>query len=635
MLQTKAPRWNPIAPVNIAGWRGHAFAVAAVAVAAGVEICLQHLLGGYAPYLLSISAIIATMAWGGNGPAFLAIALSVAAEAMLEYGFSPGKVDVAAHVSFALTIGGLLGLSLMRAYLPFRSSLVRLSPEGQIILRSRVSDKADLLLEREAGHALYGLNVDGRIKTWSKAAARLSGWTEEEVLGQSFSRFYPPDAILAGKPAADLAMVRRDERFEDESWRVRKDGSEFLAHMTIVALHDDGGRVNGFGVIVRDITDQRAAEAVLKARADHLRSILATIPDAMVVIDEGGAILSFSAAAERLFGYEEAEVIGSNVNRLMPQPYRDQHDAYIDRYLRTGEKRIIGSNRVVIGARCDGSTFPMSLTIGETVSEGRRMFTGFVRDLTEHRITQARVDALQSQLIHMARVGAMGAMASTLAHELTQPLTAVVNYAQGVRDLIDDLEEADIPDIREALDDAVLQALRAGQIVRRLRDFVARGEVEKTVENLPVLIASACDFSLMDARDRGVTVRFDLDPEASPVLADRIQIEQVLINLVRNAMEAMADVSQRHLAISSRRDEPGFVRVTVSDTGPGIDSDMVDEVFRAFASTKAEGMGLGLSICRTIIEANGGRIWVEAGKEGGSAFHFTLVSAETGPTDDD
>ena len=165
MSHSDAPRWNPIAPVNIAGWRGHAFAVAAVAVAAGVEICLQHLLGGYAPYLLSISAIIATMAWGGNGPAFLAIALSVAAEAMLEYGFSPGKVDVAAHVSFALTIGGLLGLSLMRAYLPFRSSLVRLSPEGQIILRSRVSDKVDLLLEREAGHALYGLNVDGRIKT--------------------------------------------------------------------------------------------------------------------------------------------------------------------------------------------------------------------------------------------------------------------------------------------------------------------------------------------------------------------------------------------------------------------------------------------------------------------------------------
>lgn len=217
MLQTKAPRWNPIAPVNVAGWRGYAAALAMVAVAAVGETSLHHLSGGYSPYLLLLAAIIATIARGGTGPAFLAVGLSVLAETTLGYGLNIGKLELTDHLSFALAIGGLLILSLIRAYLPFRSSLIRLSPEGQIILRSRVSDKVDLLLEREAGHALYGLNVDGRIKTWSKAAARLSGWTEEEVLGQSFSRFYPPDAILAGKPAADLAMVRRDERFEDEA----------------------------------------------------------------------------------------------------------------------------------------------------------------------------------------------------------------------------------------------------------------------------------------------------------------------------------------------------------------------------------------------------------------------------------
>jgi two-component system sensor kinase FixL len=235
---------------------------------------------------------------------------------------------------------------------------------------------------------------------------------------------------------------------------------------------------------------------------------------------------------------------------------------------------------------------------------------------------------LQSELLHVSRVSAMGTMASTLAHELNQPITAIANYAEAVRDLLADPDPDDLPMIREALDDTAREALRAGDIVRRLRDFVARGEVEKSIEKLPELINEAAVLGLLGAREKGVQPQFDLDPYASPVLVDKVQIQQVLINLIRNAVEAMSNSPERRLGITSRLDKPGFVCVTVADTGPGVAPEVADQLFTAFVSTKEEGMGLGLSICRTIVEANGGRIWMERPASGGTAFHFTLVRAQ-------
>jgi two-component system sensor kinase FixL len=222
----------------------------------------------------------------------------------------------------------------------------------------------------------------------------------------------------------------------------------------------------------------------------------------------------------------------------------------------------------------------------------------------------------------------MGTMASTLAHELNQPITAIANYAEAIRDLLAEPRPDDLPMIREALDDTAKEAIRAGNIVRRLRDFVARGEVEKSIEKLPELINEGAALGLLGAREKGVEPHFDLDPYASPVLVDKIQIQQVLINLIRNAVEAMSDSPERHLFITSRLDTPGFVRVTVADTGPGVAPDVANQLFTAFVSTKAEGMGLGLSICRTIIEANGGHIWTQERAGGGTEFHFTLVRAQ-------
>lgn len=373
------------------------------------------------------------------------------------------------------------------------------------------------------------------------------------------------------------------------------------------------------------VSPDEALEALkaLREREAHLQSILDTVPDAMVVIDEHGLIQSFSAAAERLFGWTSAEAIGRNVSMLMPQPYHDEHDGYLARYLATGERRIIGLGRVVVGERRDGSTFPMELAVGEMKSADRRHFTGFVRDLTERQETERRLQDLQSELVHVSRLTAMGEMASALAHELNQPLSAAANYLKGSRRLLES-DTPDLPRLRDAMEKAADQTLRAGQIIRRLRDFVARGEAEPRIENLSKIIEEAGVLALIGAAERGIRVRNRIDSRVGQVLADKVQIQQVLVNLMRNAIEAMQTSDRRELSVSATPVMDGMIEVAVSDTGPGISPEIMARLFEPFFTTKSQGMGVGLSISRTIVEAHGGRIWVDANARGGATFHFTL-----------
>jgi two-component system sensor kinase FixL len=367
---------------------------------------------------------------------------------------------------------------------------------------------------------------------------------------------------------------------------------------------------------------QNAGDAA--AREAHLKSILDTVPDAMIVIDERGNIQSFSAAAERLFGHTAGEVIGKNIKLMMPSPYRENHDGYLKRYKQTGERRIIGIGRVVVGERRDGSTFPMELAVGEMRSADQRYFTGFIRDLSDRQKTEARLQELQAELVHISRLTAMGEMASTLAHELNQPLTAIANYMKGSRRLLEDSADVNAATVRDAIDKAAAQALRAGDIIRRLRDFVARGESERSAEPARKLIEEASALALVGAKNLGVRTTFRLDPAVDLVLVDKIQIQQVLLNLVRNAIEAMEGSTLRELTISAKATDVDTAMIGVADTGTGIAPEVADQLFQPFTTTKAAGMGVGLSICRTIIEAHGGQIWVEPAAGGGTTFYFTL-----------
>jgi two-component system sensor kinase FixL len=374
------------------------------------------------------------------------------------------------------------------------------------------------------------------------------------------------------------------------------------------------------------VDEREKASAELEDREADLRAILETVPDAMIVIDEQGVVTSFSKTAERQFGYSPGEVIGRNISMLMPQPYRGAHDGYLERYRTTGERRIIGIGRVVVGERKDGSTFPMELAVGEVRSRGSRHFTGFIRDLTEPKQAEARVQELQAELVHMSRLTALGEMASSLAHELNQPLSAAANYLNGAQRLLAGVEGDRFEATREALKKAADQSVRAGAIIHRLRDFVSRGQSSKRPESIGKLIEEASALALIGIKEKGIHVRSDLDPAADLVLVDRVQIQQVLLNLLRNAVEAMETGDRRELSVSTHGG-PTETMITVRDTGSGIAPEMLDRLFLPFSTSKQEGMGVGLSISRTIVEAHGGRIWADPNPDGGTTFSFTVPTA--------
>jgi two-component system sensor kinase FixL len=472
---------------------------------------------------------------------------------------------------------------------------------------------------------------------WSNTARKLFGVAPDAAID------YDLFLSLLDREDRDRTAKAMQESIEtgrnfDVQYRIHRhaEAGHWVRALGAIVDGPDGKHARLSGVMI-DIDREKRLEDAVRTRERHFRSILDTVPDAMIVIDEHGIMQFFSSAAERQFGYSESEAIGRNISLLMPEPDRSRHDGYIARYLKTGERRIIGIGRIVTGMRKDGTTFPMYLTIGEMQTEGQRHFTGFVRDLTEQQQTQARLQELQSELVHVSRLSAMGEMASALAHELNQPLSAISNYMKGSRRLLAGSLDANAPKIEAALDRAAEQAIRAGDIIRRLRNFVAREASEKRVESLSKLIEEAGALGLSGAREQGVILRFNLDPSCDLVLADRVQIQQVLVNLFRNALEAMADSNHRELIATNARateTDDDMIEIAVSDTGHGFGDDTHGNLFQPFFTTKETGMGVGLSISRTIIENHGGRMWAETNRAGGATFRFTLPAASAKDTND-
>ena len=370
--------------------------------------------------------------------------------------------------------------------------------------------------------------------------------------------------------------------------------------------------------------NQDEADALAK-----LKAILNATVDAMIIIDHTGTIELFNAAAQRMFGYSVQEVIGKNIKMLMPEPYRKEHDQYLDNYMKTNQARIIGIGREVKACKKDGEIFPIELSVGEVKESSHKQFVGIIRDISDQ--VQARSDAIanRERLAHVTRLSTMGEMAAGIAHEINQPLSAVSSYAQACKNflqrensLADAFQKQKLTDTLEKISN---QALRAGEVIRRLREFVKKRNTEREYINFNDLIQDTIDLAKVDTRLLDHGIQLDLCSAPTPcLLIDQVQLQQVLFNLIRNAIDAMEDQPSAPVVIQSKWINEQYLEVSICDTGYGITEENRARLFHPFFTTKTSGMGMGLPICQSIIQSHGGELKHSAGSPQGSVFSFTL-----------
>lgn len=341
----------------------------------------------------------------------------------------------------------------------------------------------------------------------------------------------------------------------------------------------------------------------------RLASVFDTAVDGIVVINERCQVLAFNKACEKLFGYKASELLGDNVNKIMPMDYATAHDGYVQRYLDTGQKRIIGIGREVSGRHKDGTEFPVELSVGEASTPDGRQFIGILRDLRPRHSVEQRLAQAQAQLVHMTRISAMDEMGAAIAHELNQPLTAILLYLQAVSRKAKSSGELD-PQLLSVIDKAVAEAERAGEIIQRMRELVEKKEPERTDIDVEDFTRACIDLVEMGQGGNRSIIRYEVEPNLPFLPADPVQIRQVLVNLLRNAREAVSDseIQEVHLSVVGTE---GFIEFRVRDTGPGVPEAMVAELFRAFSGKKQKGLGLGLAISRSIAQNHGGDLFLD------------------------
>jgi len=458
--------------------------------------------------------------------------------------------------------------------------------------------------------AIIGKTLDGTIVSWNGGAQRMYGYTAAEAVGKPISVIVPPSHREELRRIIDeIAQGRHVASHETE--RVARDGRLLHVSLTVSPILDSAGRVVGASAIGRDITERKRVEAALRASEARYRSIIDSAVDAILVIDRQGIIEAFNAAAERLFGYSAGQVAGRNVNILMPEPYHAEHDAYMARYLTTGEKRIIGVGREVTARRKDGTTFPVHLSVGEMTIDGQPKFTGILHDLT------ARV-ALETQLREQAALTRLGEMAAVVAHEVKNPLT-------GIRGAVQIIGSRLPPGSRDA--DVVKEIVaRIDALNNLMKDLLlfARPPQPRIapVDALP-LLETVANLVRQDpvARDVGITV----GGAAARVLADAELLKLVLQNLLMNATHAMTGRGTITVTVSAAA---GRTQIIVADSGPGIPPEIREKLFTPFFTTKARGTGLGLSAAKRFVEAQGGTIALDCPPSGGTVVAIDLPLAQ-------
>jgi PAS domain S-box-containing protein len=479
-----------------------------------------------------------------------------------------------------------------------------------------------LMLSGVKDYAIYMLDPEGHVVSWNAGAERIKGYRAEEIIGQHFARFYPAEDVERGKPWYELKAAVQQERYAEEGWRVRKDGSRFWANVVITALRDETGQLRGFGKVTRDMTERKQIEQTLQASEEKFRSLAETANDAIVSADSQGNIAYFNRAAERIFGYFSKEIVGQPLTVLMPERFRNLHRQGIDRFLRTGEARVIGKTVELVGRRRDDTEFPLELSLSSCKTSDGIFFTGILSDITERKLTEQETFIRTAQL--EAANEELDAFSYSVSHDLRAPLRSIDGFSQALledgADRLDDRGKEHLHRIRAATQ-------RMGLLIDDLLNLsrVTRAEIHPGTLDISALARSIAAELQKTQPERRMEFRIEDGLETT---ADARLLRVVLENLLGNAWKftskhpsARIEFGETHLN--------GARAYFVRDDGAGFDPAYADKLFGAFkrlhAVTEFPGTGIGLATVQRIIHRHGGRVWAEGAVERGATFYFTLA----------
>jgi two-component system sensor kinase FixL len=583
---------------------GYGLAITAVAAAFGLRLFLQPWLGDSAPYLQFFPAILIVAWYGGFRPG--AAATTLAALIAMYRFLPPDGLAVSGdgdRLSLTLFVATGLGIS----WVNHRLRQAETAQSAAASLATTRAERLDAIINTTVDGIIV-IGASGRIEAFNRGAEGLFGYSEAEVLGRNVKMLMPSpyheehDGYLQRYQRTREATIIGIGR--EVSGR-RRDGSVFPLHLSVGEMTIGGEQK--FTGMLHDLTGRVQLENQLRASEGRWRAIVESAVDGIIVIDSHGRIEAFNLAAERLFGYTERDVIGHNVNMLMPSPYHEEHDHYLSRYMATGQAKIIGIGRDVTGRRQDGTTFPVHLSVGEVSLAGERKFTGILHDLS------ARV-RVEEQLREQAALAKLGEMAAVIAHEVKNPLAGIRGAVQvmGRRMPPGSMDEEMTREIVKRIDS--LDAMMKDMLV-----FARPPKPRRMAVDVAPLVAVTAGLLSEDEAMRQVDVH--IDGSAPLVSGDAEMLKMVFQNLLVNGVQAMNGRGTIRVEIAP---VSGACQIVFTDTGPGIPADIRAKIFTPFFTTKSRGTGLGLPTAKRFIEAHDGRISIDCPPGGGTAVHITL-----------